>query len=70
MVQAIWLVVLVLVTFSAGYLGYSKYLSRFVELSDDRVTPAHKYEDGQECVPAKMPAMNATAPGRNGRSSW
>jgi carbon starvation protein len=57
MVQAIWLVVLVLATFSAGYLGYSKYLSRFVELDDDRETPAHKYEDGQEYVPAKKPVL-------------
>jgi len=57
MVQAIWLVIGVLATFSAGYLGYSKYLSRFVELDDDRETPAHKYEDGQEYVPSKKPVL-------------
>ncbi len=57
MVQAITLVVLVLVTFSIGYLGYSRYLSQFVELDDSRETPAHKYEDGQEYVPATTPVL-------------
>ncbi|WP_372912926.1 carbon starvation protein A [Salinigranum sp.] len=57
MVQAITLVVLTLVTFSIGYLGYSRYLSQFVELDDSRETPAHKYEDGQEYVPAKKPVL-------------
>ncbi len=57
MVQAIWLVLGVLATFSVGYLGYSKYLARFVELDDDRETPAHKYEDGQEYVPSKKPVL-------------
>jgi carbon starvation protein len=47
----------VLALFSAGYLGYSRYLSRFVELDDSRETPAHKYEDGQEYVPAKKPVL-------------
>jgi len=57
MVQAITLVVLVLGTFTVGYLGYSRYLSRFVELDDDNETPAHKYEDGQEYVPSKKPVL-------------
>ena len=57
MVQAIWLVVFVLITFSAGYLGYSRYLSRFVQLDDSNETPAHKYEDGQEYVPSKKPVL-------------
>ncbi|UIP00050.1 carbon starvation protein A [Halobaculum sp. CBA1158] len=57
MVAAMWLVLAVLVLFSAGYLGYSRYLSQFVELDDDRETPAHKYEDGQEYVPAKKPVL-------------
>ena len=57
MVQAIWLVVLVLATFSAGYLGYSRYLARFVELDPEAETPAHKYRDGQEYVPAKKPVL-------------
>ncbi len=57
MVQAIVLVVATLVTFSVGYLGYSRYLSRFVELDDDRETPAHKYNDGQEYVPSKKPVL-------------
>jgi len=57
MVQAIWLVVFVLGTFSAGYLGYSRYLARFVELDEDTETPAHKYEDGQEYVPSKKPVL-------------
>src|SRR6056297_2263847 len=57
MVQAIWLVVSVLVTFSIGYFAYSKYLAQFVELDAEAETPAHKYEDGQEYVPAKKPVL-------------
>jgi carbon starvation protein len=57
MVQSIVLVVATLVTFSVGYLGYSRYLSRFVDLNDDRETPAHKYRDGQEYVPSKKPVL-------------
>jgi len=57
MVQVIWLVLAVLVMFSAGYLGYSRYLANFVELDESRETPAHKYEDGQEYVPAKKPVL-------------
>ncbi|SHH10504.1 carbon starvation protein [Halobaculum gomorrense] len=52
-----WLVIGVLVLFSAGYLGYSRYLAQFVELDEERETPAHKYEDGQEYVPAKKPVL-------------
>ncbi|MFC5134402.1 MULTISPECIES: carbon starvation protein A [Haloferacaceae] len=57
MTSVIWIVVAVLATFTAGYMGYSRYLSRFVDLDDDRETPAHKYEDGQEYVPAKKPVL-------------
>ncbi|MFC6837319.1 carbon starvation CstA family protein [Halomarina ordinaria] len=57
MVQIIWLVAIVLTLFSVGYLGYSRYLSQFVDLDDTRETPAHKYEDGQEYVPAKKPVL-------------
>ena len=57
MTSVIWIVAAVLVTFTLGYMGYSRYLSRFVELDDERETPAHKYEDGQEYVPAKKPVL-------------
>ena len=57
MVQVIWIVLAVLITFSAGYLGYSRYLAQFLELDDDNETPAHKYEDGQEYVPSKKPVL-------------
>ena len=57
MTSVIWIVVAVLSTFTVGYVGYSRYLSRFVDLDDDRETPAHKYEDGQEYVPAKKPVL-------------
>jgi carbon starvation protein len=57
MVQVIWLVLSVLVLFSAGYLGYSRYLANFVELDEGRTTPAHRYEDGQEYVPSKKPVL-------------
>ncbi|SMO32948.1 carbon starvation CstA family protein [Halorubrum cibi] len=57
MTSVIWIVAAVLATFTVGYMGYSRYLSRFVDLDDDRETPAHKYEDGQEYVPAKKPVL-------------
>ncbi|MFB6165497.1 MAG: carbon starvation protein A [Haloarculaceae archaeon] len=57
MVQALWLVLATLVTFTIGYLAYSRYLAQFVELDPDRETPAHKYEDGQEYVPSKKPVL-------------
>jgi len=57
MVQIAVLVVLSLVTFTVGYLGYSRYLAGFVELDDENETPAHKYEDGQEYVPSKKPVL-------------
>jgi carbon starvation protein len=57
MVQIIWLVVAVMALFTVGYLGYSKYLSQFVDLDDSRETPAHKYEDGQEYVPSAKPVL-------------
>jgi len=57
MTSVIWIVVAVLATFTVGYMGYSRYLSRFVDLDDEQETPAHKYEDGQEYVPAKKPVL-------------
>ena len=57
MTSVIWIVVAVLSTFTVGYVGYSRYLSRFVELDNEQETPAHKYEDGQEYVPAKKPVL-------------
>ncbi|GAB3676563.1 carbon starvation CstA family protein [Halopiger thermotolerans] len=57
MTQVIWIIAAVLVTFTAGYVGYSRYLTQFVELDPDRETPAHKYEDGQEYVPSKKPVL-------------
>ncbi len=57
MTQIIWIVAAVLVTFTIGYVGYSKYLTQFVELDSETETPAHKYEDGQEYVPSKKPVL-------------
>ncbi len=57
MVQVAWIVASVLVTFTVGYIGYSRYLAQFLELDDTDETPAHKYEDGQEYVPAKKPVL-------------
>lgn len=57
MVGVIWIVAIVLATFSVGYVGYGKYLSQFVNLDDANETPAHKYRDGQEYVPAKKPVL-------------
>ncbi|ELZ03451.1 carbon starvation CstA family protein [Natrialba asiatica] len=57
MVGVIWIVALVLATFSVAYVTYGRYLSRFVNLDDSRETPAHKYQDGQEYVPAKKSVL-------------
>ncbi|NKE36738.1 carbon starvation protein A [Natronococcus sp. JC468] len=57
MVGVIWIVALVLATFTVAYVGYGRYLSQFVGLDDSRETPAHKYRDGQEYVPAKKPVL-------------
>ncbi|WP_049921517.1 carbon starvation CstA family protein [Halopiger djelfimassiliensis] len=57
MAGVIWIVALVLALFTAAYFGYGRYLSRFVDLDDSRETPAHKYQDGQEYVPAKKPVL-------------
>jgi carbon starvation protein len=57
MVGVIWIVALVLTTFTVSYIAYGRYLSQFVGLDDSRETPAHKYRDGQEYVPAKKPVL-------------
>ncbi|WP_435146654.1 carbon starvation CstA family protein [Halobaculum sp. P14] len=57
MVQIAVLVIASLITFTAGYVAYSRYLSQFVELDEEAETPAHKYEDGQEYVPAKKSVL-------------
>lgn len=57
MVQVIWIVAAVLTIFTVAYLAYGRYLSQFYELREDRETPAHKYEDGQEYVPAKKSVL-------------
>ncbi|ERH03405.1 MAG: carbon starvation protein, putative membrane protein [Halorubrum sp. J07HR59] len=57
MVQILWIVTSVLVTFTIAYIGYSRYLAQFLELDDTDETPAHKYEDGHEYVPAKKPVL-------------
>jgi len=57
MTSIIWITVAVLGTFTVGYMGYSRYLSQFLELDAANETPAHKYEDGQEYVPSKKPVL-------------
>ncbi|MFB6283373.1 MAG: carbon starvation protein A [Halobacteria archaeon] len=57
MTQAILLVVISIVLFSLGYLGYSRYLARMVNLGENDETPAHKYEDGEEYVPANKTVL-------------
>ncbi|MFC7007788.1 carbon starvation CstA family protein [Halalkalicoccus salilacus] len=57
MVAVIWIVALVLVTFSVMYVGYGRYLSRFVDLDDEQETPAHRHQDGQEYVPARKSVL-------------
>ena len=57
MTSIIWITVAVLGTFTVGYMGYSRYLSQFLELDAENETPAHKYEDGQEYVPSKKPVL-------------
>jgi len=55
MTQVIWIIAAVLVTFTAGYMWYSRYLSQFVGLDAETETPAHKYEDGKSMCPQKSP---------------
>lgn len=57
MAGVIWIVALVLAIFTLAYLGYGRYLSQFYELDEGSETPAHRYEDGQEYVPAKKPVL-------------
>ncbi|ELY93406.1 carbon starvation protein CstA [Natrialba hulunbeirensis JCM 10989] len=57
MAGVIWIVALILTTFTVAYITYGRYLSQFVNLDDSRETPAHKYQDGQEYVPAKKPVL-------------
>ena len=57
MVSVATVVVLSIVTFTVGYLAYSRYLAQFVELDDENETPAHKYNDGQEYVPSEKPVL-------------
>ncbi|MFC6905306.1 carbon starvation protein A [Halalkalicoccus tibetensis] len=57
MVGVIWIVAIVLTSFTLAYIGYGRYLSQFVGLDDTRETPAHKYRDGQEYVPATKPVL-------------
>jgi carbon starvation protein len=57
MVGVIWIVAIVLTTFTVAYIGYGRYLSQFVGLDDTQETPAHRYRDGQEYVPAKKPVL-------------
>ena len=53
----IWIVAVILTLFTVGYIGYGRYLAGFVELDESAETPAHKYEDGQEYVPATKPVL-------------
>ncbi len=57
MTGVIWIVALVLTTFTVAYIGYGRYLAQFVDLDDSRTTPAHTHQDGQEYVPAKKPVL-------------
>ncbi|MDQ2051241.1 carbon starvation CstA family protein [Natronolimnohabitans sp. A-GB9] len=57
MAGVIWIVALVLVAFTTAYVAYGRYLAQFVDLDNSRETPAHKYQDGQEYVPAKKPVL-------------
>jgi carbon starvation protein len=57
MAQIAAIVLATLITFTVGYLAYSRYLAQFVELDEGAETPAHKYEDGQEYVPSKKPVL-------------
>ena len=50
---AIWLLILSVVFFSAGYALYGGFLSRKLGIDPDRLTPAHSRRDGVDYVPAK-----------------
>ncbi len=51
-INAVWLATAALCTFAAGYRFYSKFIAEKVfELSDERLTPAHRLADGKDYVP-------------------
>lgn len=51
-VNAAWLLVAALCTFSVGYRFYSKFIAeKIFELDDNRPTPAHRLNDGKDFLP-------------------
>lgn len=53
MVSGIFLLIVSVVLFFAGYLFYGRYLARKFNLDSSRKTPAHTMTDGVDYVPAK-----------------
>jgi carbon starvation protein len=53
MVSGIFLLIVSVVLFFAGYLFYGRYLARKFNLDNSRETPAHTMNDGVDYVPAK-----------------
>jgi carbon starvation protein len=57
MVSGIFLLVVSVVLFFAGYLFYGRFLARKFRLDKNRETPAHTMRDGVDYVPAKAPVL-------------
>ncbi|MGH9549718.1 MAG: carbon starvation CstA family protein, partial [Terriglobales bacterium] len=51
-VNAVWLIVAAICTFTVGYRFYSKFIAaKIFELKDSNITPAQKFDDGKDYVP-------------------
>lgn len=57
MVQVLALVLGTVAVFWLAYFTYGRYLSRYLEASDKRRTPAHTKGDGKDFVPARRPVL-------------
>ncbi len=51
--NGLFLLILSVVLFFAGYLFYGRYLARVFKLDNSRETPAHTMKDGVDYVPTK-----------------
>lgn len=55
--NGIELIIIALVMYLAGYKFYSAFLTKRLEVNNDKPTPAHTMTDGIDYVPAKSPVL-------------
>ncbi|MBP7584744.1 MAG: carbon starvation protein A, partial [Spirochaetes bacterium] len=54
---SLWLIIISVAIFLAGYLIYGRFLARHLDIDPERKTPAHTMNDGVDYVPAKAPVL-------------